>query len=96
MKMGMSMHVIGIPEREHFDKMIELKEKCDELKVTLPIEISKYFGIYHAETTECLEHEKLFQDVPHREWSNSYSNGFEVDVKDIPDTVETIRFYCAW
>ena len=94
--MGMSMHVIGIPEREYFDKMIEVKTKCEELGVSVPDEVKKFFGSYYVESTSCLEHEVLFQDVPHREWGDDHSSGFEIDVKDIPDNIKTIRFYCAW
>ena len=94
--MGMSMHVLGIPEREYFDKMIVLKKQCEELKVSVPDEVKKFFGSYYIESTECLEHEILFQDVVHRNWNNDHAQGFEIDVKDIPENIKTIRFYCSW
>ncbi len=94
--MGMSMHVLGIPEREHFDKMIQLKLQCEELGVSLPEEVKTYFGSYSNETVSCLEHETLFQSVPHREYNDDHSQGFEIDVKEIPKNIKTIRFYCSW
>lgn len=94
--MGMSMNVIGIPERDHFDKMIELKLKCEEMGVSLPAEVKEYFGEYHYETVSCLKHETLYQDVPHRDWNDQTSQGFEIDVKEIPENIKTIRFYCSW
>lgn len=94
--MSMSMHITGIPEREHFDKMIELKKKCEELKITVPDEVKEFFGEYYVESRECLEHEVLFQNIPHRDWSDSCSQGFEIDIKDISKNIKTIRFYCSW
>lgn len=94
--MGMSMHIIGIPEREHFDKMVQLKLQCEELGVSLPDEVRNYFGSYHNESVSCLEYETLFQNVPYRDWGDDHSQGFEMDVKDIPKNIKTLRFYCSW
>lgn len=94
--MSMSMHVCGIPEREYFDKMIELKKRCEELEIGVPDAIKEFFGDYYNESPECLEQETLLQRVSHRDWGNDHSSGFEVDVKDIPNNIKTIRFYCSW
>ena len=94
--MSMSMYVSGIPEREYFDKMIELKEKCEELEIGVPDAVKEFFGDYHVESASCLEQEVLLQKVPYRDWGNDHSSGFEVDVKDIPKNIKTLRFYCSW
>jgi hypothetical protein len=92
----MSMNVVGIPDREYFDKMIEIKEKCEELEIELPEQVKKFFGNYYGETKECIEAETLFQEIPYTKFSNSYQEGFEIDVDKIPSNIKTIRFYCSW
>jgi hypothetical protein len=90
------MHIVGIPEREYFDKMVDLRDRCEELEIGVPEAVTEFFGPYHRESAACLESEVLFQKVDHREWSNEHSSGFEVDVKNISKNIKTIRFYCSW
>lgn len=94
--MSMGMSVVGIPERDYFDKMAELKEKCEELRIEPPKEVKEFFGNMWEEKREILEYEVLIQKIPHRKWSADMSEGFEIDVKDIPDNIKTIRFFCSW
>ena len=94
--MGMSMHVKGIPDREYFDKMLDLKEHCEKMKVELPKEVREFFGAYADETRACIEAEVLYKDIPHQKFIGQSTDGFKVKVSEIPKEIETILFYCSW
>lgn len=35
-------------------------------------------------------------EIPHHEWGDDYRKGIEIRTADIPENVQTIRFYNTW
>lgn len=84
--MGMSTHVYGIRDMDgKYKKMMEVKQFCDSRGVSYPEEVRLYFG--HKTESEMLE-----MEIPSTEYLDDSSQGIEIEVKDIPKEVKTIRF----
>lgn len=93
--MGMSTYVKAFREFDKkWDKMMALKLLCEENKVSYPKEVEDFFGDEVEESEKYLREE--LNDVDTEKWVKEYSaemqEGFEIDVKDIPKEVKTIRF----
>lgn len=88
----MYTNVIGFinSNNETYVKYKKIWEQCVDAEISLPKEVKKYFE--YCEESE----DKLRLKLPIKEWSNEYSSGFELLVKDIPEGVEKIRFYNSW
>ena len=101
-KMSMSMHVTAFRDMDgEFKRMLEVKNFCDAHDVSYPKEVTDYFG----DSVSSLDSDtSLYEDFAEidlesklREWhGKSYGDGYEIDVADIPEGAETLRFYVSY
>lgn len=95
--MGMSTHITAFRDMDsNFKQMLEIKLFCDSRKVSYPKEVTDFFGSLVCENEEYLIESFTEMKVPTRSYSSDGRKGFEIDVKDIPKEVKTIRFYNSW
>lgn len=90
--MGMSTYVIGFTSQdENYQKMKQIWENCVEMNILVPDEVDKFFD-YEEPNKDGINIK-----IPNREWSDGdMSTGIEVDIKNIPEIVEKIRFVNSW
>lgn len=89
--MSTSIHVIGFkPPDKIWENMKKIWFACEEAGVGVPEEVAKYFN-YEKPDPFGVE-----VQIPVREWFREGGSGYELDMKDIPTDVKTIRFYMAW
>ena len=93
--MGMSTHIRLLRDRNDSDYQKNLKVllACKEAEVELPKEVDEYFGGFG---TDANPEEPLEIEFEAREWGNDCSQGYEIDIVDLPKGVRTIRFYNSW
>lgn len=85
--MGMSTHVMGFhPPDERFMCMKSIWDKCTEAGVSIPEEVSKFFG--HKTPDDV----GIQVDIPYRKYSGDMVSGIEIDIQKIPPQVTVIRF----
>ena len=93
----MSTHVEGvIPADKKWKKMKAVWDSCEELGIAPPDEVSVFFEDSDPDDigkTVSLDYGK--HNIA-REWSAEGREGLEIDLKDIPGDVKTIRFYNAY
>ena len=100
--MGMStLNVIGIrniSDKSIFDKMKKVKDACNEAKIDYPQEVKDYFGdaLNYDDFQYGVEEKMLNIELPLKDWHNDSQEGYELEIKDIPKDVKTIRFYNSW
>ncbi len=107
--MSMSTHLVGIlnmDEDSDFQRMLSVAKVCDTLHVEYPAEVREYFEKLGAEldTTTWEQSHEIEHDfgsprrpiAPARVFNDGGYEGMEIDVKDIPANVKTIRFYNSW
>lgn len=97
--MGMSTYVQAFRDMDgEFKRMIEAKEFCDERKLSYPIEVETYFKRCAGENRTYLEAEflQVNTNLWVKDWKDDCREGFEIEVKDIPTEVKTIRFVNSW
>ena len=75
---------------ERYEKMLEVYRACKDADMDLPDEVEQYFD------DEDEEYPLLVECDAAKEWSNEYSEGYEVDVDKLPKTVKKIRFVMSW
>jgi len=95
--MGMSTHITGFvsPENENYKKHSKVLLACLEAGVSeLPKETSEYFGGKYPE--KYLLEEKLEIKIPHHEYSEDMTQGYEIIISEIPEGVHKIRFANSW
>lgn len=90
--MSFSMHVFGfVPPDETWAKHKAVWDACKALGVDIPEKVERFF-----DEGDPSDHGK---EVPLTvvEWSNprSLSQGFDLQVADIPKNVKVIRFHCS-
>ena len=92
--MSMSTHVMGvIPPDEKWKQMKAVWDSCETAGISVPKEVEKFFNYEKPDDAGV-----IFDLVlPYaRRYSDTGSEGYEIDVKDIPENVKTIRFYNSW
>ena len=93
--MGMHSYVVAFRDLVgDFEKMLKARKFCDENNLSYPKEVTEYFGkrIKYSEDDLREEMSEVNIDKIVREYSGDMLDGFEIDVKDIPAEVKTIRF----
>lgn len=94
--MSASMSVLGLRTKEDptYKKNLKVLIACVEAGVKkLPEEVAEYFDSEYAEM--CLAEEVLTMKLPLNKWRDKYYGGYELKVSEIPEGVETIRFYIS-
>ncbi len=97
--MGMCSYVIGFkPKDEKYDRMKLVYECCVHAQVTIPDEVTKYFGDYNLDDAGI-----RIDDLPndcYKEWfspdKNEAAQGIEVYLDKLPDDIKIIRFVNSW
>lgn len=89
----MSMSTCVTFLRDNKDKEYQLKLKilltCKEADIDPPKEVDEYFG---GNGIDCDPEYPLEVKCSPRDWGDEFSEGFEIDVSEIPKGVKTIRF----
>ena len=97
--MSMSTHIQAFRDMNgEFKKMLEILLFCREKGVSLPKEVEEYFGDNADYDEDEIKDEMLEIDITSlvRDWTSTSADGYEVDVKDLPKEVKTLRFYNSW
>ena len=90
--MGINTYIIGFtPQDENYQKMRQIWENCTEMNISIPDEVDDFFN-YEEPNEDGIE-----MEIPNQEWSDGdMSTGIEVNIKNIPEIVEKIRFVNSW
>ena len=93
--MGMSTSVILLRSKDDptYQKNLKVLTACQDAGIDPPKEVDEYFGGYGIDDDLEAPLEIAFEP---REWSDESSEGFEIDIDDLPKGVKTIRFYNSW
>ena len=98
--MSMSTHVIGIvPVDAKFRKMWDLRETCIEAGVSLPKEVSEFFRGPDGYDKECDEsgmHMEIEKLPCVKEHNAESEQGYEIDIRELPEDVKIIRVYNSY
>jgi len=96
--MSMSTHVVGIiPPDEDWRKMKAVYDSCIAADVEVPDNVMDFFDGDEPDDAGAVIYlsTKQYATVC-REWSDEGSEGYELDVADIPENVKTLRFFHSW
>lgn len=84
-------------EDEQYKKYLKILKACADANVDLPREIIKYFGVEGLCVADAIDEVekplKVDAEEIKKAWSNSCYEGWEIEVKQIPKEIKTIRFY---
>lgn len=99
--MSMSTHAIGLISKDNpeYQKHVEIVAFCKKMKVSLPQETADYFDLSTEADTSYWDvyiDQKRQKEIPVRSYGAAEAQGYEIDIKDIPPDIETIRFYNSW
>ena len=88
-----SINVYGILDIEDhkIKKMMKIIEDCNDVGVDIPKEIEIVFNKMGIDVDDISEGE-ISVDIKKKEYNAEMIEGYDVDVKDIPKEVKTIRF----
>ncbi len=96
--MSMSTYIIGVvPPDEDWKKMKQVYDACIEADIDIPDDVWTFFDKEEPDEDGVLLDlldKKEFAIC--RPWGDMDSDGFELDVCDIPKNVKTLRFYNSW
>jgi hypothetical protein len=94
--MGMSTSVKLLRDKndKSYQEKLSVFNACRQADVNLPLEIDEYFGGNGVDNDPEYPLEIDFE--PTREYETDWSQGFEIDIDDLPEGVRTIRFYNSW
>ncbi len=93
--MSMSSSMIFLRDKAdlQYQKFLEVLLTCQKAGVDPPKEVDDYFGGDGVDNDPESPLEVSFNP---REWSGDMSEGFEIDIDEIPPGVKTIRFVNSW
>lgn len=98
----MSTHIKGfIPDTDaEYQRHKKVLLICHEMEVHLPPETAEYFGhgVPHLSLLEEKLEMELIENVNYKYWDDTEegSQGFEVDLTQLPPGVTKLRFYNNW
>ncbi len=93
--MSMSTYVKGIiPPDETWLKMKAIYDSCIEADIEVPDKVMEFFDNEEPDNAGVVI--DLGRRYICRKWQDDMSEGYELDVKDIPEGVQTLRFYNSW
>lgn len=94
--MGMHTYAIGIRDLDgEFKRMMDMKQVCDSNAFSYPKELEAYFGDLIIESDEYICEQMMTVNLPKgtiKESQDDSRQFFDLEVKDIPKGVKTIRF----
>jgi hypothetical protein len=92
----MSTHIVGVRNLDgQFTNMMKVKKACDMAGIGYPQEISKYFK-HPQESEQYLRLEMEEMEIKFKEISENGTVCYEVNLKDLPKEVKSIRFSNSW
>ena len=92
--MSMSTHIVGFrPADEKWKQMKNIWESCESANIPIPNEVLDFFD--HTPPRDKPGSEVELGEAV-QEWSNEYSQGYELNLSKIPNGVNVIRFYNSW
>ncbi len=107
--MGMSMHLqfFRAPSDEGLQRKLDAAYACEAAGIDLPHELREYlkpvfkkFGDLAVERAMAVDAMlgagPDYAQQEEYEWKDDMSQGFEVDLAQLPNDVAKIRFYCSW
>lgn len=106
--MSMSTSVVGFRDQTNktFQKHKKVALACFEAGVDLPAKTAAFFGKppYDDEWGSWgqLENDGLALDLtegtnpPAKEWQDEGAQGYEVDIRKLPEDIKVLRFYNAY
>jgi len=107
--MGMSTHVVGIipKDDEEFKRMKSIYENCVYEGIIPPKEVHKYFNLEEREDAAYYDLEGIADEKgvvvesnvmkqATEEYRDEMSEGYDIDIRKLPDNVKIIRFYNSW
>ena len=88
--MGCSLNVTFLRDKndQTYKKMLSVFKSCIDAEIEIPEQVDLFFGGDGIDNE--IEYPLEVQFNP-REWRDDYSEGFEIDVDEIPNGVKTIR-----
>lgn len=91
--MGMSTHVVGIkPPNEYWKKMKAAWDACMEADVIPPQEVEEFFDGEPPDEKGVVVDLGEFKE----KYKGEAEEGYEININNLPDGVEIIRFYNSW
>ena len=99
--MGISTHIKAfIPDTNpDYQRHRKVALACIEAGVSLPSETKQYFNHNALPTHDMLDGKleiELIKDIHYEDWADESSQGFEVDLTNLPKGVTKLRFYNSW
>lgn len=93
--MGMSTYIKGLrPPDEKWKKMKGVWDACEKAGIAAPDEVDDFFE-WNAPDNRGIEiNLEKFECV--KDWRDKCSEGFEVDISELPKNITHIRFYNSW
>lgn len=89
--MSMLAYLIGIiPADEKYRKMKAIYDNCIEVGAEIPKKVDDFFN------GETPDRDGMTIRLPAKEWEDNNSTGLEINIKDIPENVKTLRFVNSW
>lgn len=94
--MGMHTTILFLKDKTDptYQRYLKILELCMKAGVGLPKEVDDYFGGFGIDNNPEEVLEISCGDL--KNWGNDHSEGYELEVKDIPQGTKTIRFYNSW
>lgn len=89
--MSMSTHVVGFrPPDKLWLQMKEVWDACVAANILHPPEVESFFD------GEPPDPSGVHVEIDATEWRDDMREGYEVDVRSLPEHVYVIRFYNSW
>jgi transaldolase len=93
--MGMSTHVVGIkPPDKVWKTMKQAWDACEAAKVPVPDEVLEFFN--HEKPDDAGVIVEIDESEAVSKYSEDGVEGFDVDIKKLPQDVTVVRFYNAY
>lgn len=97
----MSTFVVGIkPPDDHWKRMKAAWDACEAAGIEPPDSVTEFFGDEEPDDAGVIvdltfyNRSELHPSL--KEWRSDMSEGYEVNLKDLPPDVTIIRFYNSW
>ena len=93
--MRLTLHVDGvIPADKRYNEMKAIWEMCERANINPPFEVMEFFNGEKPDSKGVVMEIKELPAVS-KWYQEDYGQGFEIDIRELPEPIKIIRFYAS-
>ncbi len=94
--MSIYVRLLRSEDNTQYQEYLKILRSCNDAGVEIPEEVDKYFGGYGSDNDPLQPLEIPFKFEQWHNLEGSLTEGFDINLEELPEGVKTIRVFISW